>query len=82
MEKNGKDIRILNNYILKKKPTIINTDLRLSENVIHDQQDSGTALLKEMSSEEIEILENGQTPLVTTTQKIERVIEKENHLAS
>ena len=71
---------MLNNYILENKSTITNIDPRLPKNVIYNQQDPGTVLLEEASSEEIEILENGQTPLVTTTQKMELVIEKEEHL--
>src|SRR5438552_13376748 len=45
-EENGEDIRVLNNYILENKFTIINTDPRSPENVIHDQQDSETVLLE------------------------------------
>src|SRR5438477_13202124 len=40
-EENGEDIRVLNNYILENKPTIINTDPRSPENIIRDQQDPG-----------------------------------------
>jgi len=34
-KENRGDIRMLNNYILENKPTIINTDSRSPENIIH-----------------------------------------------